>query len=290
MKTLLAIASAMIATCAIAAEDPQITITQLKPSLYFMQGRGGNMVASIGPDGVLLVDDDYAEYGPAQKKALSEISDEAVRFVVNTHWHGDHTGGNEYWGKHNAVIVAHDNVRERVSTLQINELFGRQTPPAHPAAWPIVSFENSMALHLNGNTIELQHYPRGHTDGDSVVYFVTDNLVHMGDLFFKDRFPFVDIGSGGHAGSYADNIASVLTRVDDDTVIVPGHGSLANRADLQRYYDMLLQTRAEVGEMRSSGMSVEQVHGKGLDARWETWGTGFINEENWINFLYASFD
>ncbi|MCZ6830978.1 MAG: MBL fold metallo-hydrolase [Gammaproteobacteria bacterium] len=247
------------------------------------------MVASVGADGVLLVDDDYSEYAMAYEQAVKALSDEAVRFVVNTHWHGDHTGNNEFWGKREAVIVAHDNVRKRLSTLQVNKFFGRETPPADPTAWPLVSYGDSMALHLNGNTIELQHYPRGHTDGDTVVFFTTDNVVHMGDHFFKDRFPFVDMGSGGHAGNYAANVAAILAKVDADTVIVPGHGALANKADLQRYHDMLVETRAEVGGMKSSGMSLEQIQARGLDLRWESWGTGFINEENWIVFLYASF-
>jgi cyclase len=284
-----AVVAAAVAAAANAAEPKDVSTTQIKPSLYLLQGRGGNVMASVGADGVLLVDDDYGDYGLLYKKAVQALSDEAVRFVVNTHWHGDHTGSNEYWGKHAAVIVAHDNVRERLSTLQVNEFFGRETPPAHPAAWPLVSYANSMALHLNGNTIELQHYPRGHTDGDTVVFFVTDNVVHMGDHFFKDRFPFVDMASGGHAGSYADNVAAVLEKVDADTVIVPGHGALANKADLQRYYDMLVATRTAVGTMKSSGMTLEQAQQRGLDSRWESWGTGFINEKTWIAFLYASY-
>ena len=290
MRKLLALLLVFAACNSFAADESSVTTTHIKSGLYLLQGRGGNVLASVGDDGVLLVDDDYAQYGPAEEKAVKALSDHGVRFVVNTHWHGDHTGSNEYWGKREAVIVAHDNVRRRLSTLQVNKFFGRDTPPSDPAAWPLVSYGDSMALHLNGNTIELRHYPRGHTDGDSVVFFTTDNVVHMGDHFFKDRFPFVDMDSGGHVGGYATNVAAILDSVDAQTVIVPGHGSLANKADLQRYHQMLQATRAEVGAMKSSGMSLEQVQERGLDLRWASWGTGFINEENWIAFLYASFD
>jgi len=290
VKKLLVLLCVFAVTPAFAAEKPSINTTKINASLYLLQGRGGNVMASIGADGVLLVDTDYGEYAPAYEQAVKALTDETVRFVVNTHWHGDHTGGNEYWGKQDSLIIAHDNVRQRVSTLQVNKLFGRETPPADPAAWPLVSYGDSMALHLNGNTIELQHYPRGHTDGDAVVFFVTDNVVHLGDHFFKDRFPFVDMGSGGHAGGYTANVKALLSRVDKDTVIVPGHGSLADKADLQRYYQMLVDTRAEVGAMKDSGKSLEQVQERGLDPRWESWGAGFINEKTWIGFLYASFD
>jgi glyoxylase-like metal-dependent hydrolase (beta-lactamase superfamily II) len=289
VKTLAAILLSLAALAATAAEEPSVSTTRINDSLYLLQGRGGNVVASVGGDGVLLVDDDYSQFAPAYDKAVKAITDEDVRFVVNTHWHGDHTGSNEYWGKREALIVAHDNVRKRLSTLQVNKFFGRETPPSDPAAWPLATYGDSMALHLNGNSIELQHYPRGHTDGDTVVFFATDNVVHMGDHFFKDRFPFVDIGSGGHAGNFAANVKSVLDRIDGNTVIVPGHGTLANRADLERYYQMLVETRAEVGAMKSAGKSLEQAQAQGLDERWESWGAGFINEENWISFLYASF-
>lgn len=288
MKKLLIVFLSLGSLAATAAETPSVTTTQIKPSLYLLQGRGGNVVASVGGDGVLLVDDDYSQYAPAYDEAVGKISNANVRFVVNTHWHGDHTGSNEFWGKKDAVIVAHDNVRQRLSTLQVNKFLGRETPASDPAAWPLVSFGDSMALHLNGNSIELQHYPRGHTDGDTVVYFATDNVVHMGDHFFKDRFPFVDIGSGGNAASFTDNVKAVLAKVDANTVIVPGHGSLANKSDLQRYHQMLVDTRAEVAAMKSSGMTLQQVQQRGLDSRWDSWGTGFIDEEKWISFIYAS--
>ena len=288
MKYLIISLSVVLCTAALAEEPPSVNTTQITASLYLLQGRGGNMVASVGVDGVLLIDDDYPQYAQAEEAAIAKLSEAGTRFVINTHWHGDHTGGNEYWGKSGAVIVAHDNVRQRLSTLQVNKFFGRDIPASDPAAWPLVSYGTSMAMHLNGDTIELQHYPHGHTDGDTVVFFTTSNVVHMGDHFFKDRFPFVDMASGGNASSYAENVAAVLQKVDDSTVIVPGHGSLATKADLQRYHAMLVETRAEVHSMKASGMTLKQVQARGLNDKWQSWGAGFINQENWISFLYAS--
>ena len=290
MKYLMLLLFMMSCAVARAAEPVTVSTTKITSSLYLLQGAGGNVMASVGSDGVLLIDDDYSQNAPIFEAAIDKLTESATRFVINTHWHGDHTGGNEYWGKSGAVIVAHDNVRERLSTVQVNKFFGRETPASDPAAWPLVSYGTSMAMHVNGDTLELQHYPRGHTDGDTVVYFTRANVVHMGDHYFKDRFPFVDLASGGNAVSFADNIAAVLQKVDSKTVIVPGHGALADKADLQRYHAMLVETQAEVRAMKSSGMTLKQVQARGLDDQWQSWGGGFINQDNWIVFLYTSMD
>jgi len=279
----------LLALPALAQNDaPKVTTTPITDSLYLLQGRGGNVVASVGADGVLLVDDDYANFGAAYREALDTLADGRARFIVNTHWHGDHTGGNAAWGEEGAVILAHDNVRQRMSTRQENTFFGRVTEASPAAALPLVTYGDSLALHVNGDTVEVQHYPRGHTDGDSVVFFVGANVVHMGDHFFKDRFPFVDIASGGTVGGFTSNIEALLQRIGPDTVIVPGHGSLANRADLERYYQMLRETRAEVEAMRKQGLDLEAMQAQGLDGKWESWGGGFINEASWIAFIVAS--
>ena len=277
-----------LAASAAVAEEPTVETTPLKAGLYLMQGRGGNVIASLGEDGVLLVDDDYKQYQPAYLEALGELGMDGVRFVVNTHWHGDHSGGNELWGKSGSVILGHENVRERMSTLQEMKRFNRTVDPSPQVALPLVTFDDSLAMHLNGETIEVQHYPLGHTDGDSVVYFVEPNVVHMGDHYFKDRFPFVDLDSGGTVGGYIRNVNAVLSRVDENTVIVPGHGSLANRGDLVRYYRMLVKTRDEVQAMLDEGMDLEAIQEKGLDPKWESWGTGFIDEKSWISFIVSS--
>lgn len=267
---------------------PSVATTPIADGLYLLQGRGGNVVASVGDDGVLLIDDDYAPYQPAYRDAIEALGADGVRFLVNTHWHGDHTGGNAAWGESGSVIMAHDNVRGRLSTRQESKSRGRVTEPSPPSAWPLVTFADSLALHVNGETVEVRHYPQGHTDGDSMVFFVEPNVVHTGDHFFKDRFPFVDMDSGGTVGGFIDNIEALLAQVDADTVIVPGHGSLSKREDLERYHRMLTETRGEVRALQAQGMDLEAIVARGLDPKWESWGSGFITEEYWITFLVTS--
>jgi len=286
-RTLLALVAWLLAL-PVLAQAPEVKITAIKDSLYLLQGRGGNVVASVGDDGVLMIDNDYGNYQPAYQKALDSLGNDQARFVINTHWHGDHTGGNAAWAQRGGVVMAHDNVRQRLSTRQVNEFFGRTTEASPAAAWPLVTYADSLALHVNGDTVEVQHYPAGHTDGDSVVFFVKANVVHMGDHYFKDRFPFVDLASGGSVDGFVDNIAALLERVDGKTVIVPGHGSLATREDLQRYHAMLLETRKTVRDMQSQGMNLEAIQARGLGDKWKSWGGGFINEANWISFIVSS--
>jgi glyoxylase-like metal-dependent hydrolase (beta-lactamase superfamily II) len=179
-------------------------------------------------------------------------------------------------------------VRKRLSTRQVNEFFGRTTEPSPAAAWPLVTYGDSAALHVNGDTAEIQHFPTGHTDGDSMVFFVKANVVHTGDQYFKDRFPFVDLASGGNVDGFIDNIAALLERVDGDTVIVPGHGDLADRKDLERYHAMLLETRKTVRDMQARGMDLEAIQARGLGKKWESWGKNFISEDAWISFIVTS--
>ena len=296
MKTLinLLIALSCVFTLPLAVSEdekkPEVTVTALKGNLHMLKGRGGNVVASVGPDGILMIDDDYTEYAGAHHEALRGLAGEksVPTFVINTHWHFDHTGGNNYWGEQGSVIVAHANVRERMSTRQEMKAFNRVIEPSPPAALPVVTYGDSLALHINGDDVEVQHYPTGHTDGDSVVYFAGENVVHMGDHYFKDRFPFVDLGSGGNVLGFAKNIASVLERVDDNTLIVPGHGDLADKQDLQRYLAMLETTIALVRERLEQGMTEEQIVEQGLGEEWVSWGSGFISEQAWISFIANS--
>ncbi len=271
-------------------EPPSVTVTPLKGPLHLMQGRGGNVVVSIGEDGVLLVDDDYAPYAPAYQQAIANLTESDIepRFVLNTHWHGDHTGSNAFWGERGAVIMAHTNVRQRMSTRQEMKALGRVVEPSPKVALPVVTYGDSLAVHFNGDDIEVQYYPRGHTDGDSVVFYSRENVVHMGDLFFKDAFPFVDIGSGGDVFGYADNVEALLARVDDSTLVVPGHGSLANKADLARFHQMLVKTSAIVKSSLERGMTVEAISEQGLGEEWASWGKGFIDEAMWIGTIAAS--
>tara|TARA_R110002110_G_scaffold303525_2_gene517652 strand:- start:18973 stop:19866 length:894 start_codon:yes stop_codon:yes gene_type:complete len=273
-----------------ADEAPSVSLTKLSGPLHLLQGRGGNVVASVGDDGILMVDDDYADTAPAFRDVLKTLAgdDYKPRFLLNTHWHGDHVGGNLLWSQEGAVLMAHDNVRRRMSTRQEMAVFDNVVEPSPPAALPVVTYGDALTLHFNGDDVEVQHFPRGHTDGDSVVFFSRENTVHMGDLFFKDAFPFVDIGSGGNVFGYIEAVEAILERVDTSTVIVPGHGSLADKADLLRYHHMLTTTAAVVKTGLASGMTVEQLTQKGLGEEWQSWGEGFINEALWISFVAGS--
>lgn len=270
-------------------EGTRIRTQTLRGPLHLLQGRGGNVVASVGFDGILLIDDDYAELGPAYEEAISALTQSKLMpgFVINTHWHTDHTGNNEFWASRGAVILGHRNVRGRMSTPQKIRSLDMVVEPSPPMALPMVTFADSLALHFNGTDIEVQHYPAGHTDGDSVIYYSQDNVVHMGDLYFKDAFPFIDLSSGGSVAGYIANVQAVLGRVDEQTLIVPGHGAVAGKADLERFLAMLKSTAEAVRGALDKGKSVEEITALTLGAEWASWGQGFINEAAWIATIAA---
>lgn len=296
MRPLSALAAVLLGLAALAtsvnADDkaPSVTTSALTGNLHLLQGRGGNVVASVGEDGVLIIDDDYEEMVPAYEAALTDLvgAGASPRFIINTHWHFDHVGGNLFWADRGAVVVAHSNVRERMASRQDMKFFDRVVEPSPAGALPVITYGDSLALHFNGDDIEVQHYASAHTDGDSAVYFTSENVVHMGDLFFKDGFPFVDLGSGGSVAGYIAAADAVLARVDDSTVIVPGHGSLADKADLQRYREMLATTSDAVEARLAAGESVDNIVEAGLGEEWDGWGDGFIDEATWIGFIANS--
>jgi glyoxylase-like metal-dependent hydrolase (beta-lactamase superfamily II) len=271
-------------------EGPPVSVEHVRGPLYLIHGGGGNVLASVGLDGILLVDDDYAEYAPSYQKAISDLteSDLAPSFILNTHWHADHTGSNEHWALQGAVIFAHNNVRQRMSSRQEIVALDRVVEASPEIALPVVTYADSVALHFNGSDIELQYYPGGHTDGDSVVYFSQDNVVHMGDLFFRDAFPFVDISSGGNVLSYIANVEAVMGRVDGDTIVIPGHGTIANKEDLQRFHQMLTTTLDSVKSSLQEGDTLQQIIARGLGEEWASWGGGVADEAAWIGFIADS--
>ncbi len=273
----------------------EITSEDLGNGIHVLFGQGGNIGVSTGPDGTLLVDDQYAPLTDKILAAVSDITDQPVRFVVNTHWHGDHTGGNENLGKAGAVVVAHENVRRRMNPEEFQNLVGRSEQAA-PEALPVVTFDDGVTLNWNGLRIEADHQPHAHTDGDSVIYFEGANVVHMGDLFFHGSFPFVDLNSGGSIDGVIAAAESVAARTDENTQIIPGHGQVTDRATLMAYAEALRGARGRIADRIAAGQSEEVVvadyadviAGLGTTIGWAPDTTGFVNAERFVGFVYRS--
>jgi glyoxylase-like metal-dependent hydrolase (beta-lactamase superfamily II) len=263
----------------------QVKATQVAGNIYMLQGAGGNIGASVGPDGILIVDDQYAPLAEKIRGALRELSPGNLQFVLNTHWHGDHAGGNPVFGKE-GTIIAHDNVRKRLSTEQT--VFGEKVAPLPKEGLPVITFGESLSIHFNGEEIKAIHFPHGHTDGDSVIFFTAANVVHMGDDFFAGRFPFVDLGSGGSVQGLIANIEKILAEIKPDAKIIPGHGPLSTPADLKEYHRMLVETSGIVRTKMGAGKDLATIKKEGLPEEWKTWGSGFINTDLWLGIVYES--
>jgi glyoxylase-like metal-dependent hydrolase (beta-lactamase superfamily II) len=265
----------------------QIKATKVAGNVYMLEGAGGNIGVSVGPDGILIVDDQFAPLADKIRAALKELGQGKLRFILNTHWHGDHTGGNIAFGPE-APIIAHDNVRKRLATEQRSEVFKSTTPASPKEALPVITFDQSLAVHFNGEEIRAIHYPRGHTDGDSVIFFTNSNVVHLGDDFFAGRFPFVDLESGGSVEGLIKNIGEIIARIPADAKLIPGHGPLSTVDDLKSYHRMLQQTTEIVRQKMTAGKTLDQIKSEGLPAEWAPWGTGFIKTDRWVETIYNS--
>ncbi len=263
--------------------------TLVNNNIYMLEGingfAGGNIAVSAGADGILIVDDQFSEMSDKIKSALSKITSGKINFILNTHWHGDHTGSNPVFSSE-TTIIAHDNVRKRLMTDQKN-FFG-ESPAQAKEAWPVITFAQSITIHFNNETIKVIHFPNGHTDGDSVVYFVESNVIHMGDHYFSGMFPFVDINSNGNVLNFSKNISRILEIIPEDIKIIPGHGPLSTRNDLLKYDKMLKDSIAFVQKNIDSGMNMKEIQSKGLPASFKTWESGFIKQDSWIEFIYKS--
>jgi len=263
----------------------EIKATKVAGNVYMLEGAGGNIGVSVGPDGILIVDDQFAPLVDKIRVALKTLGEGKLKFVLNTHYHGDHTGGNEKFGPE-APIIAHDNVRKRLATE--NKVLGNVVPPSPKAALPVITFDQSLSVFFNGEEIRAIHFPRGHTDGDSVLFFTGSNVVHMGDDFFAGRFPFVDIDNGGDIENLAKNIADILGRLPVGVKIIPGHGPLSTTDDLKLFHRMLIETTDIVRKRMAAGKSLEQIKSEGLPETWKSWGTGFIKTPQWLELIYQS--
>jgi cyclase len=264
----------------------QIKVIPAAGKVYMLEGAGGNIGVSAGEDGLLLVDDQYEPLAPKIREALRGLGGGGrLKFVLNTHWHGDHTGGNKVFGPE-APVLAHSNVRKRLSSTQT--VLGRTVPPSPKEALPVVTYDNAVSVHFNGEEIKVVHFPHGHTDGDSIVFFTGSNVVHMGDDFFAGRFPFVDLGSGGSVQGLIDNVAKALAMMPAGAKVIPGHGPLSTPADLQRFHAMLVETTAIVRRRMQEGKSLEAIQAEGLPDTWKEWGSGFIDTKMWIRTIRDS--
>ncbi len=251
-----------------------------------LQGRGGNIGALVGTEGILIVDDDYKAVSEKLAAALKQLGSATPRYIFNTHWHTDHAEGNEFFGR-NSTIVAHTNVRKRLS--QVNTIFGNQIQPAPAVAWPVVTYTESMSIYINGEEVRAVHYPNGHTDGDTVVFFVKSNVVHLGDDFFAARFPFVDLDSGGSVQGLINNIAALLKQIPADAKLIPGHGPVSTLEDLRQYHQTLTETARIVQDEMKKKRSLEDIKKAGLPEKYEEWGKGFIKPDAWIETIYKSY-
>ena len=265
----------------------QIKATKVAGNVYMLEGSGGNIGVSVGADGILIVDDQFAPLADKIRAALKGLNQGKLRFILNTHWHGDHTGGNIVFGPE-APIIAHDNVRKRLSTEQKSEVFKTTTPASPKEALPVITFDQSLSVHFNGEEIRVIHYPQGHTDGDSVIFFTSSNVVHLGDDFFAGRFPFVDLESGGSIEGLIKNIGEIIAKIPADAKLIPGHGPLSTVDDLKSYHRMLQQTTDIVRQKMTAGKTLEQIKSEGLPDEWKPWGVGFIKTDMWVETIYKS--
>ncbi len=265
----------------------EIITTHVAGNIYMLEGAGGNIGVSVGPDGLLMVDDQFAPLSEKIRAALDKLGKGQLRFLLNTHWHGDHTGGNAAFGKE-ATIIAHTNVRKRLQTRQEIKLFNMVSEPVPKVALPVITFEDSLSVHFNGEEIRALHLPDGHTDGDSVILFTGSNVVHMGDQMFAGMFPFVDLGTGGDVEGYTKNVKSILDRVPENAKIIPGHGPLSSFNDLKAFHQMLAETTAFVRQRMAGGKDLKKIQAEGLPEKWAKWSGGVINTNQWIGIVYKS--
>ncbi len=269
-------------------EEVEITPVPVSAGIYMLTGEGGNIGVSLGEDGTLIIDDQYQPLADKIQAAIKGIMGTTPRFLINTHWHGDHAGGNEHFGNAGSIIVAHENVREALKVEKSIPLFGMHKPPSPKAALPVITFSREMSLHWNGDDLKVLHAPNAHTDGDAVIIFKNANVIHMGDTFFNGFYPFIDTDSGGSIAGMIAAADKVLTIADDNTKIIPGHGPLATKTDLQAYRDMLVSVEAKIALLLKAGKTVDEVvDGRPTADFDKEWGDGFLTPEVWIKIVVS---
>jgi len=275
---MVAVAMVSLSLRAVAWQDfsqVEVHSTHVAGNVHLMTGAGGNIGVSVGADGVLIVDDQFAPLAGKIEAALKKLSPGSLKFVLNTHHHGDHTGGNAHFGQQ-ASIIAHANARRRMSG---------NTPASKPEL-PVITFEDSLSVWFNGEEIRLIHVPPAHTDGDCVIHFTRSNVYHFGDTFFSGRFPNIDLGGGGDVRGYIRNVAGFLGKIPPDARLIPGHGPLSTVKELREFHEMLVETSGIVERAIAAGKSLEEVIGEGLPAKWKSWEVPSLPTARWLDILY----
>ena len=266
----------------------EITTQEVVPGIYMLVGAGGNIGVSVGEDGVFMIDDQFAPLTDKITAAVAALSDLPIRFLVNTHWHYDHTGGNENLGKQGVVIVAHDNVYARMSRDTEIGAFNQVVPAAPKAALPVITFNDNVTFRLNGEEIRAVHYRHSHTDGDSVIHFVNAGVIHTGDIWFNGFYPFIDVSSGGSTDGMIGSIKALIELADDDTRIIPGHGPLGGKQELRDYLAMLETVRDRMSRLIAEGRSLEEIIELRPNADYDaSLGQGFIKPEQFLRILHS---
>src|SRR5437016_4813047 len=273
--------------------EVQIKATKVSGNIYMLEGQGGNIAASVGEDGIVIVDDQFAPLADKIQAALKElkITDKPVRFVINTHYHGDHTGGNVPFNNAGSTLIAQDNVRKRLESGSIAGNGGSmrmENKPAERAALPIITFGHDVTVHLNGEDIRALHFPSGHTDGDAIIFFPKNNVVHMGDDFVRYGFPFIDVASGGSVQGMIDGVEKAAAQLPADVKVIPGHGILSNLDDVREYIKMLKETSAVVQKALDEHKTLDQMKQDKILAPWEKFSGQFVNTDAFIETLYNS--
>jgi cyclase len=271
----------------------QIKATKVSGNIYMLEGAGGNIGASIGEDGIVIVDDQFAPLAEKIQAALKNlgITDKPVRFVINTHYHGDHSGGNEPFSNTGSTVIAQDNVRKRLEsggTAGNGGSIKMDVKPASKAALPIITFEHDVTVHLNGEDIRALHFPAGHTDGDSIIFFPKNNVVHMGDDFVRYGFPFIDVASGGSVQGMIDAMEKASAQLPADVKVIPGHGALSNLDDVRAFTKMLKETSAVVQKALNEHKTLDEMKKERILAPWEKFSGQFVNSDAFIETLYNS--
>jgi glyoxylase-like metal-dependent hydrolase (beta-lactamase superfamily II) len=272
-----------------AQNDVKINAIPVSDNIYMLTGQGGNIGLFLGEDGTFIIDDQFAPLTEKILAAIKSVGGDTPRFLINTHFHGDHTGGNENLGNAGTLIVSHDNVRERLVNGSYIKEFGMNAPPANKAALPILTFSDDMHFYINNESVNAVHVPSAHTDGDSIIYFKKANVVHAGDVFFNGFYPFIDSANGGSLRGTIAAVDAILAATDSNSKIIPGHGPLADKKQLQAYRDMLATAYSRLLKLKNDGVSAEDaVMKKPLADLEAKWGGGIFTGEKWIGITYPA--